>query len=152
MPDKDECIDFGEEPVDPVLRPSAIRAENGAILFCHGGDKEPALDQEFLSGPRRFLLGGNVGEPTAWICVRMGKKLSGLSGSIVTVMQPWTAIDDGSRNRIDVCSLPSGERCERYPSTRSCLGSPGQFLWQIVECGGLQKSVHGGGLQELGQI
>src|SRR5487761_641226 len=76
----------------PVLRQNAIRAENGAILFCHGGDKEPALDQEFLSGPRRFLLGGNVGAPAAWICVRIGKKLSGLSGSIVTVMQPTEAI------------------------------------------------------------
>jgi len=51
----------------PVLRQNAIRAENGAILFCHGGDKKPALDQEFLSGPRRFLLGGNVGAPAAYI-------------------------------------------------------------------------------------
>jgi len=61
-------------PLTPlVLRQNAIWAENGAILFCHGGDKEPALDQEFLSGPRRFLLGGNVGAPAAYI-LRMGER------------------------------------------------------------------------------
>src|SRR5487761_701288 len=40
----------------PVLRQNAIRAENGAILFCHGGDKEPALDQEFLAAFLRRQL------------------------------------------------------------------------------------------------
>jgi len=100
-----------------VLRQNAIRAENGAILFCHSGDKEPALDQEFLSGPRRFLLGGSVGAPAAWICVRMGKKLSGLSGSIVTVMQPTEAIvrkdatGDYRARSVVRCSLPESEMC-----------------------------------------
>ena len=58
-----------------------------------------------------------MGAPAAWICVRMGKKLSGLSGSIVTVMQPTEAIvrkdatGDYRARSVVRCSLPESEMC-----------------------------------------
>jgi len=54
-----------------------------------------------------------VGAPAAWICVRIGKKLSGLSGSIVTVMQPTEAIRWKSAPRQSKSRLNMGQSYNR---------------------------------------